>query len=210
MTEKQIPKFVACLVEHQSEFAGLATADAQWAIQNPKEAVALFVKVIQGNNVFLVRMGTVNIQPMEKFVARDHLKVNIQNNTSVKMSWLGEGFTTCFLDKIEETRAKEIVLHYHALKNNSTDAPIIVELGSQGRVETTLAEIFALMQMQGSGENGALLTNGHTNIFYVLDSKGLRRSVCLDWAHGGWSLYNGSDGHPSGWSFGDRVFSRSS
>src|SRR5471030_204430 len=50
MTEKQIPKFVAMLVEHQAYFAGLPTEDTQWAIQNTPEAIALMVKAIAARN----------------------------------------------------------------------------------------------------------------------------------------------------------------
>jgi len=46
MTEKQIPKLVAMLVEHQTCFADLPTEDAQWAIQNTPDAIALMVKAV--------------------------------------------------------------------------------------------------------------------------------------------------------------------
>ena len=46
-TEKQIPKLLGVLVEHMSGFLNLSNDDCQWAITNPKEAIALFVAAIQ-------------------------------------------------------------------------------------------------------------------------------------------------------------------
>jgi len=50
MTEQQIPKLVAGLVEHQKSFGGLSTEDAQWVIRNTHEAINLFVAAV-GNRV---------------------------------------------------------------------------------------------------------------------------------------------------------------
>jgi len=52
MTEQQIPKLAAVIVEHQSGLATLPTEDAQWAIQHGKETVALLVRAIQ-NRLFI-------------------------------------------------------------------------------------------------------------------------------------------------------------
>lgn len=45
-TEQQIPVLAARLVEHQSAFSVLSTDDAQWVIQNTKEAITVFGKAI--------------------------------------------------------------------------------------------------------------------------------------------------------------------
>lgn len=50
MTEKQIPKIVAMLVEHQGCFKDLPTEDAQWVIQNTPDAIALMVEAISARN----------------------------------------------------------------------------------------------------------------------------------------------------------------
>jgi hypothetical protein len=47
MTEQQIPKLAAALVEYQSDFAELPTDDAQWVIQNTKSAIRLFCKAVR-------------------------------------------------------------------------------------------------------------------------------------------------------------------
>ena len=50
MTEKQIPKLVAMLVEHQGCFAGLPTEDAQWVIQNTPDAITLMMNAVLARN----------------------------------------------------------------------------------------------------------------------------------------------------------------
>ena len=44
------------------------------------------------------------------------------------------------------------------------DAPIITELADT--CEITLGQFFSLIQKQGKGEEGVLLTNGYANIAY--------------------------------------------
>jgi hypothetical protein len=66
------------------------------------------------------------------------------------------------------------------------DGPIIVELGGETKVETTLALAFALLQRQGVGEDGFLQTNGFANIFYVWDLKNVLCAIRIGWAHAGW------------------------
>jgi len=46
MTKQQIPKLVAGLVEHQSNFALLSVEDGQWVIQNTVEAIGLFLAAV--------------------------------------------------------------------------------------------------------------------------------------------------------------------
>ncbi|HBM45612.1 MAG: hypothetical protein UT05_C0005G0041 [Parcubacteria group bacterium GW2011_GWF2_38_76] len=47
MTESQIPKLLAVLVEHQKQFGGLSAEEAQWIIKNPKEAIGLLTEVVK-------------------------------------------------------------------------------------------------------------------------------------------------------------------
>ena len=59
----------------------------------------------------------------------------------------------------------------------SVDGPILAELGGEAKAETTLTEVYSLMEAQKNGENGPLLTNGYANIFYVRDVNGALRAV---------------------------------
>jgi hypothetical protein len=75
-------------------------------------------------------------------------------------------------------------------------------------IETTPANLFALLEMQGKGEDGALLTNGFANIFYLRDVHGTLRSIHLMWSSDGWLLYCYPPERPHRWSDGYQVFSQ--
>src|SRR3989344_3499982 len=51
-TEQQIPKLVAGFVEHQKQFFLLSNEDAQWAINNMKQAVALACEAIKNRGQY--------------------------------------------------------------------------------------------------------------------------------------------------------------
>jgi hypothetical protein len=90
------------------------------------------------------------------------------------------------------------------------DGPIIAELGGEEKSETTLSEMFSLMEKQGKGEDGVLLNNGYANIFYIRDLAGVLRAVGVRWGGGGWGVGADSVGGPDRWDGGYRVFSRNS
>ena len=46
-TVQQIPVLAAKLVEHQAKFAPMAVKDAQYVIQNPADAIELFIEAVQ-------------------------------------------------------------------------------------------------------------------------------------------------------------------
>lgn len=50
MTEQQIPKLAAALVEHQSAFMSLSTEDAQFVILNTKNAIGIFSEPLNREN----------------------------------------------------------------------------------------------------------------------------------------------------------------
>ena len=47
MSEQQSSKLVSSLVEHQRYFSEMSTEDRQWAIQNTKDAIVLFVEAVK-------------------------------------------------------------------------------------------------------------------------------------------------------------------
>ncbi|TRZ64267.1 MAG: hypothetical protein D4Q79_01870 [Spirochaetia bacterium] len=150
-------------------------------------------------------IGEVNIPATtEKFVARNKFVVDTGENAPVKISYLGDNFQEWFLGKIEESAA-ETTLRYAELVESSIDKPILSELGDTA--ETTLSAVYALMERQQNREDGALLTNGYANIFYVRDVNGELRAVRVYWRGGGWGVRAGSVGRPTTWDDGYRVFS---
>lgn len=210
-TEQQIPVLVARLVEYQLAFSELPTDDAQWVIQNTREAIAIFNKAIKNRpkpvELLMELLGTILVPATSNpFIARDHFVIDTSKKAKVKISYLGDNFKDNFLGKIEEPFAGSM-LRYGKLKKGSVDRPIIAELGGEAKVETTLAEMFSLME---KGEEGGLLTNGYANIFYIRDKKGVLWAVRCHGDGVGWFVRAFSVDDPLEWRAGGQVFSRSS
>jgi hypothetical protein len=218
-TTKQNQMIAGRMVEFQDRFSPLPNDDAQWLIQNTGEAIDLIVSAIV-NRVKSVAQAVVIIlseiiatvtipATTEKFVAKDKFKVDTGRKAKVKISYIGDNFKSWFMGKTEEPFAGSTV-YGRKLNKGSVDGPILAELGGQEKAETTLSELFAMMERQANGESGELLTNGYANIFYVRDIDGTLRAVDVYWRGGGWYVDADSVGHPFGWRAVRCVFSRNS
>lgn len=165
-----------------------------------KVAVAMAVELL------LEPVGTITVPATtSKFVAREKFVRDTGRKAKVKIIFLGGNFSSWFLDKTEDPMVEQ-ALRYHKLRKSSVDRPIIAELGD--KAETTLAEMFSLMEMQKNGESGVLLNNGWANIFYVKDINEVLRTVLVYWDDDGWDVRARGVGDPGAWSGGFRVFSR--
>ena len=142
-----------------------------------------------------------------QFVARNRFVLDTKASAVVKISYLEPDFSKWFLSKREMPFVGS-TLHYKELSFYSIDGPIIEELGGKEMVETTLAEIFSLIEKQPNGEPGSLLTNGNANIFYVKDVDGVLRVVLVSWHRGGWSFHANPVMDRYGWGCKSRVFAR--
>ncbi|MFA6536473.1 MAG: hypothetical protein WCT25_03545, partial [Candidatus Paceibacterota bacterium] len=125
-----------------------------------------------------------------KFVAKDRFVVNTGPDAPVKISYLGDNFTAWFLSgegKTEDPIGKQVILSHKLLRSAhdvllpGDEQAIIPELGCEERAETTLTEMFYLMEKQKDGEVGVLLNNGWANIFYIKDHAGVLRAVRVRW-----------------------------
>ena len=147
-----------------------------------------------------------------KLVAKEKFVINTKRNAPVKISYLGDNFKAWFLngDGKTEDPISEQTLRYHKLRQSSVDGPIIAELGGEAKAETTLSEMFSLMEKQKHGEDGVLLNNGWANIFYIKDSAGVLRAVYVHWYVGGWGVIADSVEGSGRWLGGYQVFSRNS
>jgi len=164
----------------------------------------------QERSDLLERIDTVTVPATtQKFIARDRLGVNTGRKARVKISYLEDNFLSWFGGKIEDPIG-ETILCCNELRRPSVDGPILAELSGGAMAETTLTEMFSLMERQGSGEKGILLTSGYANIFYVRDVFGALRAVGCRWDGGGWFVFADSVEYPSRWHGGRRVFSRNS
>jgi len=144
-----------------------------------------------------------------KFVAKDKFVVNIKRNAPMKINYLSDNFTTWFLDgdgKTEDPITEQIIL-YHMLRYSSIHYTIITKLGGAEKAETTLFEMFSLMEQQRCGKDGTLLNNGLANLFYIKDSAGVLRAVSVHWRKDGWNVHAYSVENLSRWDDGTLVFS---
>lgn len=153
--------------------------------------------------------ATVLLATTDRFIARDKFVVNTKNNAPVKISGLGSNFKEWLLDKIEEPKPASTLRPY-LLKRSSVDGPIIAELGGEAKSETTLAEIYEIMEMQRNGEDGMMLNDGCANIFYVRDKRSVLRAVSVCWRDVGWYVYARSVESSLEWFGGRHVLSRNS
>jgi hypothetical protein len=174
-----------------------------------REAYRKFLGLKPLNLPLLIPVGTATVAATKTpFVAYALFVMNIEKNASVKISYLDKTFSTWFLEKMEGCFTGS-ALRYTRISRHSFDGPIITALGGEKKAETTLTELFSLMEKQPNGESGALLTNGGANIFYVKDASGVLRAVHVAWI-GGWGVFARPVAYPLGWFDGRQVFSRDS
>ncbi|MFH0891209.1 MAG: hypothetical protein V1867_00345 [Candidatus Falkowbacteria bacterium] len=183
MTEQQISVLVARLVEHQSAFRSLPTDDAQWVIQNTKQAIAVCVEAIKNRpkpfESILETVGRLMIAPSpNSFVARHNFIVTYQS----------EDFKREFFSKIEEPFGGS-ELRYGRLREPSKSFQIIDELGGEDKAETTLTELWGALKKQPDGKQSGPLVNGCANIFFIRNSLGVMRAVGAYWNGNSWVYY---------------------
>ena len=152
------------------------------------------------NYVTSIKVGDVS-----RFVAKDFFKEG-KTVDGVKIAWLGDNFKKFFLPKVEENvTAAEI--RVQKLAKPSKDLGIRAEIGEENE-EAQLAHLWQCLKLQGEGGEGALLTNGWANIFYIRDHEGNLWAVNACWFGDGWRVHAVSVGNPDGWDAGRQVCSR--
>ncbi|TAL48807.1 hypothetical protein EPN83_03390 [Patescibacteria group bacterium] len=153
---------------------------------------------------------TVRLPVQPRFVARDCFKEDGSDTARVKTWFLGDNFKDHFLGKVEEP-VGETNLAVSRLTRNALDRKIRSELGGSHE-EVALSQFWALLQAQGRGERGPLLTNGYAIIAYIRDENGphgLLWAVNASWYDGrGWGVDAYSVEDPGNWRAGHQVLSR--
>ena len=114
-----------------------------------------------------------------KFVVSEKFKVNTGRNAPVKISYLGYNFKCWFMRK-SETPITGTDLYCFKLLCSSLDTSILKDLGGNEKAETTLTDMYSLMEGQKHGEEGILSNSlDWPNIFYIKDIEGVLRFVWL-------------------------------
>ncbi|MCX6786943.1 MAG: hypothetical protein NTY93_00210 [Candidatus Kaiserbacteria bacterium] len=100
MAEQQkCRKLAAVLVEHQEYFSVMTDEDCQWAIQNPKDAVALFANAVKNRSIPKLETDMPEIfrltvdygQSLEQMVAAGHYDLKNDDITAKRFTIKGEG-----------------------------------------------------------------------------------------------------------------------
>lgn len=182
--------------EFLTEFRKFLRKEECWVTKKAGKVVANLIRFV----------GEREFPCVTRFVARDSFVVGTRVSARVKISNLGYNFRVWFLDKTE-INVPVSTLVYGDLSNDSLDDPIIQSLGGEEKVETSLAEVFHLMSLQPAGEEGALLTNGWANIFYIRGVDRVLRVVRVRWCRWSWEVDTYSTSDPDEWRTGFRVFS---
>lgn len=133
----------------------------------------------------------ITIPAIKQFVASDKFVINTSQEASVKISSIGDNFKGWLLGKTEEP-VNETALRCSKLSRTLTDAPFMTEFavfGGEAKSEITLAQMFSLMEKQGKGESGVLLTSGYLNVFHIRDTNGALCTVGVSWHREGWNMY---------------------
>ena len=161
-------------------------------------------------SAILIMVGTITISATnENFVAEDKFVKNINDSSKVKIYDVSSNFEGWFIKKVEVPFVGG-ELKYQKLSKGMKDLDIVTEIGGEQKAETSLTEVYSLMEKQPNGESGALLTDGYANIFYCREVKGVLCTVDVYWCGDGWVVYSDSVGRPSEWPGGNQVFSRNS
>lgn len=179
-------------------------------IRNVVNGTAKIVDIEKVAPKILKLLGTLSLPAIHgKFVARHRFVIDTKENAKVKFSYFGPNFVNWFMDKSEDSIGATKLCGYKLLED-SVDAPIVAELGGEGKVETTLQELYSALKKQRKGEKGDLLADGWWNIFYVRDAKGTLRAVYVRWDGVGWRVFAHEVSNPVTWGAGSHVFTRNS
>ncbi|MDP2586798.1 MAG: hypothetical protein Q8P32_03435 [Candidatus Komeilibacteria bacterium] len=125
--------------------------------------------------------------PAEEFLVSDRFKAGTPSK-DLEIYWVGDNFKSWFGDLIVKSSGGSVELRRYIMIRPAKDASIITELGGEVKVETSLLAIYALMEKQGKGQEGVLLTDGLFNFFFVRDISAILRVVTVGWGNGGWHI----------------------
>lgn len=149
---------------------------------------------------------TVELPAIGAFKPEDHIKVTPERErktAKLVIGYVSDNAKACMKGRLEPEEA-EATIRVHELCQASVDGPILAELGEN--IKTGLNRMFQMMEKQGRGQEGDLLTNGCANIFYI---EGTDWAAYCFWLSGDdcWRVYATPVALPHTWDAGRRVFS---
>ncbi len=125
----QVSKLAGVLTEHQRYFEALSSENRQWAINNPKDAILLFAKAVEGramqkNSILrLLSAGTtITLAPCDGTQTLAQAKKTFP-------SGIDSDFKNCKLDK-QGLATEETSVQVYELAKNATFAQMLGSLGA--------------------------------------------------------------------------------
>lgn len=180
------------------------------------ELAGLFVPVLRKLGAESGLVDSELFEPITKLALPEVTGFRVANHfmpgvhAGVRIETLGSKFEEAFLrDTTLEVDAPAGGVRVHRLRQRISDDCIVEALGGISKVAISLARFWQLLQPQGSGQSGELLTNGGSNLAFVLDDSCRYYFVCFNWlAHkSAWQISANLVRHGSRlWSVGGRVF----
>jgi hypothetical protein len=140
----------------------------------------------------------------KRFIAKEKFVEDNGPDAKIKILNLDDAFKRRFLGKIDPPQQSSARLQYVMLKPASKG--FINNLGGEGDVESSLYEMFFLLEKQGHGEAGPLLTNCYWNIFFIRDLMNKLCTVSLLYGMDGWEIY--ANDNPDGFGPNNKIFSK--
>jgi hypothetical protein len=180
----------------------MSTADRQWALQNTEAAIGLFVAAVKSRaevetKKLLKFLRPVSLPAIERFVAPEKFCEG-KTVDGIKVAWLGENFKTNFLKRVERP-IPALELREHELIEYARDPAIIIELGGEAKVETTLGQFWEFLKTADQ-------TKWHVR--HIRDDSGVLWAVDGNWDGGGLYVEAAPLGRPIDWRVGHRFLSR--
>ncbi|MEK7142675.1 MAG: hypothetical protein AAB785_00525 [Patescibacteria group bacterium] len=132
-----------------------------------------------------------------------------RKTAKVLIGWVGPKLQG-LVKGLVETDVAEATLNVRQLTRLATNRKIFDALGGEGGIEVALAHVWQMLEPQGRGREGILLTNnGWANIIPVRIN-GVTWAVYCYWRpdYGDWDVEAYPVTYPNEWYAGDRVFSR--
>jgi len=153
--------------------------------------------------------------------------IEFRSGLAVKISSMSEGFKKLFFDDSHHVVAEAkrnspdlnnpnqgTYLEAYDLKVNSNRYFMSHEVCPEGngfrkKTQAYFVEICYLLEKQGDGRDGILLSNGKENIFFVYNKRGRNSlaQIIVSWDGKGWQLRS-DDSYDSEMPTGARVFTR--
>lgn len=136
----------------------------------------------------------------------------ISEKPPIQIGWIGEKFQREFLSNTQNKNYETGIttLKIYDLTQKVTDKTIVEQLGGEEKAETSLSQMWSLLKAQGMGQDGPLLINGNSNIFYIKGQNNVLWSISCFWHEsiGPWRIEASLFSNLSVWKPNRRVIAK--